>query len=410
MIKFFSIICIILYLTTQTTANTLCRPETGICDTDDFCSGVEPECPEPVICTDVDKPCKMSSYCDGISPEYPVKSIKSESMDCSNSPGPCDFESICDGTSYTSPIKTERDPNETYESYMEYWNNYYTEQRDMVNGRNEFKEGERWRHLHHSDPIRQRKERELEEKPIYKTFPFNFIILFIIIGLVWKLFWETFWGALCLWVDVSGLAVAHSVNLLISAGYTLYTRIRGRILDVFGSEFQLGNEGFVELVRIPILIIYDIIYIFTYFPYNYVKSLFEECWGNENVGNNEPELIVPVHGQQIPQGYVDLLNQQEQHYQEQEVQQPSVPQLEEEYTPATSTYYYNPECVICMDRTSTVILLPCRHKHLCDHCAAIWFVNNTHCPTCGNSKVPVERILYEQLNGKTQHKKSSKKK
>ena len=54
------------------------------------------------------------------------------------------------------------------------------------------------------------------------------------------------------------------------------------------------------------------------------------------------------------------------------------------------------ECVVCLDAVSTVVLLPCKHKCLCDKCYGVLKMQKVRCPLCRQEEeVPFEMIRDE---------------
>lgn len=51
------------------------------------------------------------------------------------------------------------------------------------------------------------------------------------------------------------------------------------------------------------------------------------------------------------------------------------------------------ECVVCLDKPKSHVILPCMHLCLCDDCAVSWVKKNAKCPICSKKLTQILRIF-----------------
>ncbi len=96
---------------------TVCREKAGTCDAaEEVCSGDSPACPADTfksadkVCRFPKGPCDVAENCTGVSGDCPEDVLYTDAKECNPSEGDCDQPETCDGVSATCP------PNELYAS------------------------------------------------------------------------------------------------------------------------------------------------------------------------------------------------------------------------------------------------------------------------------------------------------
>ncbi len=95
----------------RVTANTTCRPSLGACDPAEVCNGTAVDCPGDVrhgpstVCRPVagGATCDVQEVCDGTNAACPMDRVQAMGTECRTSGGSCDPAELCDGTSPMCP-------------------------------------------------------------------------------------------------------------------------------------------------------------------------------------------------------------------------------------------------------------------------------------------------------------------
>jgi hypothetical protein len=95
-------------------ATTICREAAGLCDVDEYCDGVNPDCPPDEVqpgtlqCRDAAGECDAAEHCDGVNPACPPDALQPATVQCRPAAGACDAAETCDGVRVDCPADAVR--------------------------------------------------------------------------------------------------------------------------------------------------------------------------------------------------------------------------------------------------------------------------------------------------------------